>query len=392
VHRSLAALATGLLVALLAGGWAAAGDPLARARHAWDTFRSPSAYAADATTGSRLTGGLGSNRYDFYRVALDELAAHPLLGIGADNFAEPYLAHGRSNETPRYPHSVELRTLAETGLVGGLLALVGLGGAGVATWRALRVHPDPLARAAAAAAAAGFVYWGVHGSFDWFWEFAGLGVPAFALLGLCCGLAPRGAAAGTAPAGGGQPSASRAGGPPDAASAPLAAGRPTGRRLLWQRACVLAAAGVLALAVAAAFTLPWLSRLQVQSAAAVWVAHPGVAYARLGAAARLNPLSAEPYEVAGTIALRRGEATRADRAFALALARTPGDAYATLERGAIASAQGRRVAALALLDRAVRLAPRDPLAREALAVVRRGARVDIDALNRSILGNARQLA
>jgi O-antigen ligase len=391
VHRSLAALATGLLVALLAGGWAVAGDPLARARHAWDTFRSPSAYAADATTGSRLTGGLGSERYDFYRVALDEFAAHPLLGIGADNFAEAYLAHGRSDETPRYPHSVELRTLVETGLVGALLALVGLGGAGVATWRVLTRHPDPLARAAAAAAAAGFVYWGVHGSFDWFWEFAGLGVPAFALLGLCCGLAPRGAPAGSA-AGGDQPGAAGAGGPPDAVSAAPAAGPPAGSRPPWQRACALAVAGVLAVAVAAAFTLPWLSRLQVQSAAAVWVEHPGVAYARLNAAARLNPLSAEPYEVAGTIALRRGEVARADREFALALARTPGDAYATLERGAIASAQGRRRAALAELARAVRLDPREELARAALAQVRSGHRVDVWELNRSILLSAGQLS
>ncbi len=179
---------------MLAGGLAAAGDPVARVRHAWDTFKSPKGYAANSTTGSRLTSGLGSSRYDFYRVALDEFAAHPLLGIGADNFAEPYLAHGRSTETPRYPHSVEMRTLVQTGLVGALLAVVGLGAALLAAWRALARHPDPLARAVAAAAMAGFAYWVVHGSFDWFWEFAGLGAPAFALLGLACSLAPRPAA------------------------------------------------------------------------------------------------------------------------------------------------------------------------------------------------------
>ena len=159
MHRSLAALATAVLVALLAAGWAAAGDPLARARHAWDTFKSPSGYGANSSTGSRLTGGLGSNRYDFYRVALDEFAVHPVGGIGADNYAEQYLAHGRSDETPRYPHSVELRTLAETGIAGALLALLGLGAALVACWRALARSPDLLARAVAAAAAAGFVYW-----------------------------------------------------------------------------------------------------------------------------------------------------------------------------------------------------------------------------------------
>ena len=193
VHRGAAAVALTLLVALLAGGLAAAGNPVTRARHAWDTFKSPKGYAANNTTGSRLTSGLGSSRYDFYRVALDEFAAHPLLGIGADNFAEPYLAHGRSTETPRYPHSVEMRTLVQTGLVGALLAVVGLGAALLAAWRVLARHPDPLARAVAAAAMAGFAYWVVHGSFDWFWEFAGLGAPAFALLGLACALAPRSA-------------------------------------------------------------------------------------------------------------------------------------------------------------------------------------------------------
>ncbi len=375
LHRGVGAVAIAALVLLLAGGWAAAGDPVARARHAWDTFTSPKGYAANSTGGSRLIGGLGSSRYDFYRVALDEFAAHPLLGIGADNFAEAYLAHGRSTETPHYPHSVELRTLADTGLLGTLFAVVGLGAALLAGARAVGRSPDPLGRAVAAAALAGFAYWAVHGSFDWFWEFAGLGAPAFALLGLACALAPRPAPAGAA-------------GARETAQDTHPRARPARRR----RPALLALAGLLALAAAGSLAAPWLSALQVQSAARIWVAEPTRAYARLDDAARLNPLSAEPYVVAGSIALRRGELSHADRAFALALRRAPAEAYATLERGAIASAQGRRIAALALLGRAVRLAPRDPLARGALAVARRGERVDIDALNRSILGNARQLA
>ncbi len=346
---------------LVAGGWAAAGDPLTRARHAWDTFKSPRGYGADATTGSRLTSGLGSNRYDFYRVAFDEFVAHPLVGIGADNFAEAYLAHGRSNETPHYPHSVELRTLADTGAVGALLAVVGLGAALVACWRALARNPDPLARGVAAAAVAGFAYWVVHGSLDWLWEFAGLGAPAFALLGLGCALAPRGA---------------------------LVRAGPRGWRGRWPAAT----GALLALAAVVSFTAPWLSELQVQSAARLWVRAPQQAYARLDSAARLNPLGDEPYVVAGSIALRLGEVGRADHEFALALQRTPGDAYATLERGAIASAQGRRREALVLLERAARLNPRDPLTREALRLARRGSRVDVGELNRSILRNARQFS
>jgi Flp pilus assembly protein TadD len=106
----------------------------------------------------------------------------------------------------------------------------------------------------------------------------------------------------------------------------------------------------------------------------------------------LNPLSDEAYVVAGSIALRYGEFARADREFSLALRRSPADAYATLERGAIASTAGRRAQALRLLEAAVRLNPRDPLARRSLLVVRRGGRVSVEELNRSILLKARQLA
>ncbi len=375
VHRAVVAVAVAVLVALLTGGWAAAGDPVARARHAWDTFKSPKGYGANSGGGSRLTGGLGSNRYDFYRVALDEFAAHPVVGIGADNYAEQYLAHGRSDETPHYPHSVELRTLTETGLVGAALAVLGLGAALVASRRVLARHPDPLARSVAAAAVGGFAYWVVHGSFDWFWEFAGLGAPAFALLGLACALAPRGS--------------------PTAAYAPAPREAVQGARVVsrgWRRRSPILLGAIFALAATASLTAPWPSSLQVQSAARIWTEAPRQAYARLDGAARLNPLSDEPYVVAGSIALRRDELERAEREFALALRRTPDGAYATLERGAIASARGERGRALELLARAARLNPRDPLTREALVLARHGQRVDIGELNRSILRNAHQFS
>jgi tetratricopeptide (TPR) repeat protein len=137
---------------------------------------------------------------------------------------------------------------------------------------------------------------------------------------------------------------------------------------------------------------PWLSQLQVQRAAQIWTTAPRKAYSTLEDAARLNPLSDEPYLLAGTIALRFGDIARADRDFSKALGRTPGDAYAMLERGAIASAAGRREEALRLLGKAVRLDPRSELAREALALVRRGKLIDLDTLNRSILRKAQQFS
>ncbi len=386
MRRGVGAIAIATLVVLLVVGGALAGNPVARVRHGWHTFKG--GYAANSTAGSRLTSGLGSNRYDFYRVALNEFVAHPLVGIGVDNFQQQYLVHGRSDETPHYPHSVELRTLVQTGLAGGLLALLGLGAALTAGAGAIRpargLRSDPLACEVAAAALAGFAYWAVHGSFDWFWEFAGLGAPAFALLGVACALDRHPP----------QPMDERQlGGARDGtvSASPRVDQAHARHRLMGSRRAGVVVCALAALAVTVTLTAPWLSQLQVQSAARIWTTAPQKAYARLKDAARLNPLSDEAYLVAGSIALRFGDLARADHEFVLALGRNPGDAYATLERGAIASTKGDRPKALRLLERAARLSPRDLLTREALTLVRAGRRVSVEELNRSILLKAQQL-
>ncbi len=320
VRRGIAVVALATLLAVVVGGLAVAGNPVTRVRHAWDSFKG--GYTAEATGSNRLLGGLGSNRYDFYRVALDEFVAHPVLGIGADNFAQQYLVHGRSDETPRYPHSVELRTLSQTGLIGALLAVVGLGAALLAGWQAMR-RPDPLARTVAAAALAGFAYWAVHGSLDWFWEFAGLGSCAFALLGIACSLtgsrvgpddvqnadAPR-ARAGHRGLGrvDDAPHGSVQNSPSEGPSKPAARQMRSGASVTWVFATI---AGLLALVAAASLTAPWLSERQIQSAARVWPQAPLTAYGRLGEAAKLNPLSDRPYLVEGSIALRYDDLARA---------------------------------------------------------------------------------
>jgi O-Antigen ligase len=382
VRRGLGAVALATLIVVLAGGVVAAGNGvggngvggklITRVRHGWESFEG--GYSTTATSGNRLLSGLGSNRYDFYRVALDEFVGHPILGIGADNFQQQYLRHGHSDETPRYPHSVELRTLAQTGLIGALLAVVGLGAALTAAWRAMR-RADPLGRTVAAAALGGFTYWAVHGSFDWFWEFAGLGAPAFALLGIACSLEPRAASVGSS-----EPGAP----PPRSVST---------RRLSSGPSRLLAVVGVAAaLAALLSLAAPWLSEREIQSAARIWPKAPLAAYSRLDHAATLNPLSDRAYLVAGSIALRFGDLARAEHAFSLALQRVPGDSYATLELGAIASESGEPARALVLLERTVRLNPRDPLTHQALQTVRAGKRLNVEELNRSILAKAEPYA
>ena len=366
------ALRRGWTVAAVAGaivvvvaGLAAAGDPFQRISDGWDSFKGG---YAENSSGSRLVSGLGSNRYDFYRVALDELTAHPVAGVGADNFFQDYLRDGHSDETPRYPHSLELRVLAQTGIVGALLLLGAFAAALAAALRAMR-GADPLAAAVAGGATAVFGYWVVHGSADWFWEWAGLGAPAFAFLGLACALVPR--------------RRRNAVGDVARSAAP-------GRRSL-PRILAAALGAVVLLAGAAAIAGPWLAEREIAKAGDVFDRRPFEAYDRLDRAASLDPLSDRPLLVEGSIALRYGDLPRADRAFADALERNPRGQYATLERGAIASARGDRAKALVLLRRAAALAPRDPLARQALRIVRAGDAVDVAALNRRILVGAQTL-
>jgi len=362
LHRGLAVagLATAGLVVVVT--IALTGSPVANAREGWQSFKRGQP-VTDTTSRSRLARGLGSNRYDAYRVALNSFADHPLTGVGADNFAQDYLRHGRSDEMLRYPHSLQMRTLGQTGLVGALLLLGVVGGIGAAALAATR-RDDPLGAAVAGGAGMVFAYWLVHGSFDWFWEFAGLGAAAFAMAGLACALAPR---------------------------RPAAPGDGHDARVPVVRGPAAIAAGVGAVLAAATLAVPWLAERDVQRAARGWPADPGRAFERLDRAEGLNRLSDRPALVAGSIALRVGDLERAERAFARAHERNSRGVYAVLELGALASQRGDRDRAERLLAEAGRLAPRDRIIRAALSRVRTGKRLDVNRLNREILTRAAKL-
>jgi O-antigen ligase len=331
------------------------GSPFTVASNAWHDFKTqPSPFGG----ASRFSGSLGTNRYDFWRVALDQFADSPVAGNGADNFQEAYLAARRSDEAPRYPHSVELRTLSETGLVGTGLLGVGIGAALWAAALAIRRRRG-LGAAAAAAGAASFLYWVIHGSIDWFWEFPALGGAAFALLGLAAGLMPR----------------------------PSAPARGRGALVVPIPALVL----VLALVPALSLAGPWLAEVEQKTAVSTWTRDPAKAFDALDSAASLNPLSATPKLLAGSIALRLGRRPQAEAYFREALARDPGDAYGHLELGALLAEQGHRREAIATLTEATRLDPRDDLTAGVLRRVRSGKRVDIAAVNRQLASRSASL-
>ena len=118
-RRMGAALLAAALIAAVAGTTvyvAKRGSPLTDVAHAWNQFKTK----GTPHGGTNRLGRLGSDRYDFWRVALKRFEHAPLAGIGADNYQEAYLLYGKSAEQPLYPHSVELRTLSQTGLVGAV--------------------------------------------------------------------------------------------------------------------------------------------------------------------------------------------------------------------------------------------------------------------------------
>jgi O-antigen ligase len=357
--RALAVLATVVAVGGCVVFVAAEGSPFTVASKAWHEFKTePSPYGGQ----SRFTGSLGTHRFDFWRVAWHEFGRRPLTGIGADNFQEAYLAQRHSDNAPKYPHSVELRALSQTGLVGAALLLVGIGAALGAAVLAIR-RRSGLGSAAAAAAAASFVYWLLHGSIDWFWEFPALGAAAFGLLGLAAGLLPRRSRP--------PEPAARRGGPARALAAP-------------------AVVMVLALLAALSLGAPWLSELEQRQAVSSWTTDPAGAFDHLDSAASLNPLSPTPKLFAGSIALRLGQRARAERFFREAIGRDPGDAYAHLELGALLAQSGRKPAALATLVQAARLDPRDDITAGVLRRVRRGKPVDIAGVNRELARRSEQ--
>jgi tetratricopeptide (TPR) repeat protein len=341
------------------GALVVVGNPVTRLDHAWDSFKG--GYSSD-TSGTRLSSGLGSNRYDFYRVAVRVFRDHPIAGIGADNFFQQYLREGHSSETPSFPHSIELRTLAQTGLIGAALLFGSFAAALAAVGRAVRRRPlDDLGVAVAGGTGIAFLYWLAHGSADWFFEYPGLGIAAFAMLGL--------------------------GGSLGARRVVPAEGRPARLPI-----AVLAPATVVLAVAAVALLGLWSADHEIGVAAKTYAKEPNGAYERLDRARKLDPFADRADSLAGSIAGRLGDLDRADASFGRALDRVPDDQYATLERGTIASADGRRADALRLLARAAALAPRDATTREALKIVRSGGTLDLAAVNRRILSGAQQVS
>ena len=256
VSRGALVVAVAVVIAIPVAFFATVDHPGRWTADRWHSFKHD---PSTDTTGTHF-GTLGSNRYDFWRVALGQFEHHPVAGIGGRGFGPAYLIHRRSAEVPARAHSFELDALSELGVIGFALLVAALA---PLVWLAARgAWCGDLAGTAAFGAAADFV---THASADWIWSIPAVGVPFFALLGTACAdreprTAPRFAGAGVA---------------------------------------IASAAVALIL-----FAPPWLSAT-LSNSALDGSSSPG---SDLRWARRLDPLSVEPYVVAASLARTPKEA------------------------------------------------------------------------------------
>ena len=135
-------------------------------------------------TGARLSS-VGSNRYEYWKVALKVAADHPLAGVGASGFGVEWLQRRPISDAVHDAHSLELETLAELGLAGFALLCALFAAVAVC---ARRVHArDP---GLAAGPIAALAVWVLHSAIDWDWEMPALTLVAVVLAGTLVARAP----------------------------------------------------------------------------------------------------------------------------------------------------------------------------------------------------------
>ena len=170
-------LAGASVLVLLVGALAL--NPVSRISDEWDSFTKLESDSGDGS--SRLTSG-GGNRYDYWRIALNQFRDQPVKGVGAGNYDTTYYLERRTDEAVTQPHSLELQTLAELGLVGALALLLFVAGTLGGLGARVMAKRELAGRTALIVAGGGmFTVWLVQTSVDWLHVIPG--VTAIALCG-----------------------------------------------------------------------------------------------------------------------------------------------------------------------------------------------------------------
>jgi tetratricopeptide (TPR) repeat protein len=308
------------------------------ARQQWHAFvHLGAAEGGTSTSQTRLFSGAG-NRYDYWRVAWHVFTGQPAIGVGAGNYAPYYFRERRTQESIENPHSLELQTLSELGVVGLLLLLAAVGGVALGVARiAPQARTSPGARGLLVAGTGVTVVWFVDASGDWMQL-----LPGVTAIAVCAMSAVTMAARG-------QPERARLG----------AGVRP--QRL---PALLGSAAIIFVLAIGGASLLrDGLARHYVNSARASLPSDPAAAIADSNRSLGLDPANLDAYYVKAAGQARFNRAALARETLLQAVQQDPGDFITWTLLGDLEVRAGDVQAARGYYRRALRLDPREPALR-----------------------------
>ncbi|MHB8658449.1 MAG: O-antigen ligase family protein [Solirubrobacteraceae bacterium] len=361
LYRWATVAAVTAVLVLVAGALVKSGSIAHTAKTQWHAFvhlSDASAGGPGAASQSRLLSGAG-NRYDYWRIAWHVFTGHPVGGVGAGNYSHYYYLNRQTTEAIENPHSLELETLAEQGLLGALLLAAAIGGVVLGGRRLRRVAlRSPAARTVMVAATGMSVVWLVNTSGDWMHLIPGVTAIGLAAGAVLCHQAEE---------------VSLVSNPSGGIEARAAVGAPN--RLL-----TLAGAAALAmvLAIAGASLLrTGLARRYLGSAKSELSREPGAAISDANRSLRLDSANLDAYYVKAA-GLARFDRAASAKATLLQAARQDPGAYVTwVLLGDLEVRLGLMSAAKTYYGRAHALDPHDPsvavLARDPATALRGSA-------------------
>ena len=264
----------------------------------------------------RLTTINSTSRWQWWKEAWQAFEDQPLRGTGAGSFELTHRLLRTNDVVVTEPHNVPLQFMAETGIVGFLLALGSVAAATLGVVRVVR-RLRGQERAAAVALSVSALAYVLHSLVDFDWDFVAVSAPFLVTVGVLLG----------------------------------------GKTAVAERRTVYAPLpAIVASAVAFSLLLPWFAQRSTDSAlTALEAGRPARAAADAHHARSLNPLATEPLFVEAGAAEQLGDFAAARALYTKAVELQPLNWRPWYELGSFEVSIGDDRGAVAPLRRAVEL-------------------------------------
>jgi len=329
-RRAVERLALGVLVAVVAVGVVALVVE-AKPEGWFRDFTAQPTNAALQGGPEHLVNASSSSRWLWWKEAWRAWEKQPWRGTGAGTFELTHRLLRTNTIVVTEPHNVPLQFLTETGLVGFVLVLLGVGAAAVGVVKRLRPARDP----AVVALAVLCVAYVLHTLVDFDWDFVAVTAPFLLTLGALLG-------------------------------GPAVRDEP---RVVWSPLPVAVAA-----ALALSLLTPWFAQRDTDSAqAAIFDGRPLVALRDARSARSLNPLALDPLLAEAAALEQLGDVQGARSVYIDAVELQPLNWRGWFELGRFEEGQQDWPRALPALRRAVDLDPQNPLAQAELAAAEKAS-------------------